>query len=250
MPMTQGLRLLSLAFAVSRTASLAAAPIALAGSDHDHAHDHSGGHYIGHAAAPGQPDDSKAKARTIVVTMSDEMRFQPKTITVKQGETIRFVVKNVGALSHEITLGTWEELLVHRALMEEHREMQNDDPNAVTVAPGGSKTLIWTFTKTGSFDFACLIHGHMPTGMADKSADVTASGRRTTPLDMHEAVSKIAAIGAGNWMSWLRPLPDRTIKNDGRPGHLPPRRLATGSFGSCGRGRCWRPDGCPAASHI
>lgn len=34
--------------------------------------------------------------RTVTVEMSDNMRYTPSEIQVKKGETIRFVVKNVG----------------------------------------------------------------------------------------------------------------------------------------------------------
>jgi len=97
--------------------------------------------------------------------MSDEMRFSPETVTVKRGETIRFVVKNAGELRHEMTLGTMEELVEHAAVMEKYPDMEHDDPNAVTVEPGQTKTILWKFTKAGSFDFGCLVPGHMPAGM-------------------------------------------------------------------------------------
>jgi uncharacterized cupredoxin-like copper-binding protein len=37
--------------------------------------------------------------RTITIEMSDNMRYTPSNIQVKQGETVRFVVKNVGQVS-------------------------------------------------------------------------------------------------------------------------------------------------------
>jgi uncharacterized cupredoxin-like copper-binding protein len=147
------------------TLGLLAAP-ALAAPGHSGGHgSHGGGHYDGHAAALGEPGDPKAKARTISIVMSDEMRFSPETVTVKRGETIRFVVKNHGQLRHEMTLGTMDELVEHAKVMEQHPDMEHDDPNAVTVEPGQSKTILWTFTKAGSFDYGCLVPGHMPAGM-------------------------------------------------------------------------------------
>lgn len=149
---------LTLALALLATPALAAPGH---GGGHGGGHDH----YDGHAAALGEPGDPKAKARTINVVMSDEMRFNPETVTVKRGETIRFVVKNAGELRHEMTLGTMEELVEHAAVMEKHPDMEHDDPNAVTVEPGQTKTILWKFTKAGSFDFGCLVPGHMPAGM-------------------------------------------------------------------------------------
>lgn len=138
------------------------------GAGHSHGHDDKKGAYSGHAAALGEPGDPKARARVININMTDEMRFQPATVTVSKGETIRFNIKNSGQLKHELTLGTMEELKEHAAVMQKHPEMEHDDPNAVTVEPGQTKTLTWKFTKGGTFDFACLIPGHMESGMKGK----------------------------------------------------------------------------------
>ncbi|WP_300297441.1 cupredoxin family protein [Ferrovibrio sp.] len=146
--------------ALALTSGLPAAP-ALAGPGHGGGHSH----YDGHAAALGEPGDPKAKARTVNVVMTDEMRFTPGTVTVKRGETIRFIVKNDGQLRHEMTLGTMDELTEHAKVMEQHPDMEHDDPNAVTVEPGETKTILWKFTKAGSFDYGCLVPGHMPAGM-------------------------------------------------------------------------------------
>lgn len=133
------------------------------GGHHDHGPATSG--YDGHAAALGEPGDPKAAARVVQVIMRDTMRFEPATVTVKKGETIRFVVKNAGQLKHEMTLGTMAELLEHAEVMQRFPDMEHDDPNAVTVAPGESREILWKFTKAGSFDFGCLIPGHLQGGM-------------------------------------------------------------------------------------
>jgi len=148
-------------------ALLCAPASAHADAGHKHGHDHGTrpGAYDGHAAALGEPGDPKAKARVVNVTMTDEMRFQPAQVTVARGETILFVVRNTGQLRHEMSLGTMDELLEHAKVMEKHPEMEHDDPNAVTVDPGKSKTIVWKFTKPGTFDFACLIPGHLAGGM-------------------------------------------------------------------------------------
>jgi len=139
--------------------------ISTAGADPGHKHGAKSGAYDGHAAALGEPGDPKARARVVNVAMSDEMKFQPAQITVAKGETIKFVVKNNGQLKHEMTLGTMAELVEHAQVMQKFPEMEHDDPNAVTVDPGKSKTIIWKFTKAGSFDYGCLVPGHMEGGM-------------------------------------------------------------------------------------
>lgn len=122
----------------------------------------------GHAAALGQPGDPAKATRTVVVSMSDSMRFTPSRIAVKKGETIRFVVKNTGRIKHEMVLGTLAELREHAATMAKFPEMEHDDPNAITVEPGRSGELVWHFSKAGHFAFACLVPGHFEAGMHGK----------------------------------------------------------------------------------
>ena len=93
------------------------------------------------------------------------MRFSPANITVKAGETIKFVLNNVGKLKHEFVLGTDKELKEHYQQMLKFPEMEHDEPNMVTVAPGKTGVVIWTFTQAGKVDFACLLPGHYGAGM-------------------------------------------------------------------------------------
>ena len=119
----------------------------------------------GHAAALGKPGDPARVDRTIEIATSDDMRFSPSEIRVKRGQTIRFKVVNGGQMKHEMVLGTLAELKAHAALMRKFPEMEHDDPNAVTVEPGKAGELVWLFTRTGNFDFACLVPGHFEAGM-------------------------------------------------------------------------------------
>ena len=119
----------------------------------------------GHAAALGKPADVKHATRTMQIVMGDNMRYEPKRIDIKQGETIRFVVRNDGKVKHEMVLGTMAELTKHAALMLKFPDMEHDDPNAVSVEPGKVGEFAWTFTKVGTFDFACLEPGHFEAGM-------------------------------------------------------------------------------------
>jgi uncharacterized cupredoxin-like copper-binding protein len=129
------------------------------------------GHHRGddHAAIghPGKPGDA---SRTVQVDMTDTMRFTPARIDVRRGETIRFVIKNSGALRHEFVLGTMQELKQHAELMRRFPEMEHDDPNLLQVGPGQTGELLWKFDKTGTVDFACLQPGHFEAGMAGKVA--------------------------------------------------------------------------------
>ena len=112
--------------------------------------------------------DAKAVKRTVEFTMSDNMRFTPDRLEVKQGETVRIVVKNQGAVLHEFVLGTQAELDKHAALMIKFPNMEHDEPYMAHVPPGKTGEIVWTFNRSGDFDFACLIAGHYQAGMVGK----------------------------------------------------------------------------------
>lgn len=119
--------------------------------------------------AAGQPGENHSVDRTIQVEASDRMRFSSEEWSVKPDETIRFVVSNTGQIPHEFVIDTIQGNAIHReGMMEAMAEdgmMQHDDPNSVSVAPGESGELIWTFSKSGNFEAACNIPGHYQAGM-------------------------------------------------------------------------------------
>lgn len=116
--------------------------------------------------------EARSVRRTIEVKLTDDMRFTPDRVEVKQGETIRFVHKNMGTAMHEFVLGTKAELDEHAALMKKFPGMEHDEPYMAHVPPGQQRELIWTFNRSGDFDFACLLPGHYEAGMRGK-VDVT-----------------------------------------------------------------------------
>jgi len=128
-----------------------------------------------HGASIGVAGQASRTTRTVVVDMTDSMRFNPSSVAVAQGETVRFVVKNSGQLKHEFVLGTEKELKEHYEVMKKFPEMEHADPNMVTVAPGKTGEVIWQFTKAGKVDFACLQPGHYDAGM--KGAVSVAAGK-------------------------------------------------------------------------
>lgn len=116
----------------------------------------------------GKQGDPKKVTRTITIDMSDKMRFGPANITVKEGDTIRFVVTNKGNMMHEMVIGTMRELMEHGELMKKHPGMEHDEPYMSHVSPGKKEEMVWQFTKTGDYYFACLIPGHFEAGMIGK----------------------------------------------------------------------------------
>lgn len=108
---------------------------------------------------------AKRVKRTLVVTMSDQMRFTPDTLTLRQGETVRIRLSNQGRMLHEFVLGTRQELDDHAALMLKFPTMAHDEPYMAHVPPGQTGEIVWTFNRAGNFNFACLIAGHYQAGM-------------------------------------------------------------------------------------
>lgn len=116
----------------------------------------------------GEPGNPRKPSRTIEITMHErdgKMEFAPKTIAARKGEQIKFVLRNGGELHHEFVLASAAENRKHAKLMEKYPDMEHDDPNASRLAPQKSHELLWRFTKTGTFEFACLIPGHREAGM-------------------------------------------------------------------------------------
>lgn len=132
-----------------------------------------------HTAALGKPGDAGKVDRSVEITMSDTMRFSPSRVTARKGETIRFVLNNTGKLKHEMVLGSIKELKEHAAMMKKMPEMVHADPNMTSVEPGKTGELIWQFTRSGKFGFACLQPGHFEAGMKGK---VVVAGVRSAPL--------------------------------------------------------------------
>jgi uncharacterized cupredoxin-like copper-binding protein len=135
---------------------IALATVAAPALGHDkHAHE---------SYSAGEPGNPKKPSRTIEVEMS-EMEYTPSRIEVKRGEQIRFLIRNVGKEDHEFLLATTEENLKHAEMMKKHPHMEHDEPNAVRLAPNKSAEILWRFTKSGTFEYSCLIPDHRDYGM-------------------------------------------------------------------------------------
>lgn len=113
----------------------------------------------------GVPGDTAKVSRTIELDASDEMRFSKKDLKVRKGETIRFVITNIGKVRHEFSLGTKQELVEHYEQMKKFPDMVHEEANKVTIDPGQKGEVVWKFTKPGVVDFACLHPGHYDAGM-------------------------------------------------------------------------------------
>ncbi|MFN0318502.1 MAG: plastocyanin/azurin family copper-binding protein [Burkholderiales bacterium] len=156
----------------------------MAGMDHSQhgtlkqvaAKDDHGAHGSPHGhggSAAGNPGDASKVTREIKIAALDAMRYDPTNITVKMGETIRFVVTNMGQVQHEFIIADAKEHEEHAQMMRKMPNMKHEDSNALTLAPGETKVLLWEFGKGGEFEVACHVPGHFEAGMRGK---VTVSG--------------------------------------------------------------------------
>ena len=128
---------------------------------------HAGGHHDGMEV--GKPGDASDVSRTVKITMSEKddgrMLFEPASLQVKNGETIRFSIENAGELEHEFVLDTPQNIQKHKEMMAMSPDMKHQDANAIRLMDATGGEIIWTFSNTGTFEFACLIPGHYESGM-------------------------------------------------------------------------------------
>ena len=114
-----------------------------------------------------------------------------KIIEVKKGETIKFVVINLGELVHEFNIATKEMHIKHQPEMmmmvekdillgdridlkkmkeaaKTDHSMAHSHSNSVLLEPKKSADLIWKFSKNTKLEAACNIPGHYESGMVAK----------------------------------------------------------------------------------
>tara|TARA_Y100001970_G_C14185113_1_gene832134 strand:- start:1213 stop:1716 length:504 start_codon:yes stop_codon:yes gene_type:complete len=128
--------------------------------------------------------------RVINIKMYDNY-YEPNVLKVKEGETIKFIVQNLGKMVHEYNIATKEMHIKHQPEMQklvEHgilkinkidmvkmKEMSKKDhslshshANSVIVEPNKTKEIIWKFSKNTVLEIACNVPGHYQAGMVGK----------------------------------------------------------------------------------
>lgn len=115
-------------------------------------------------ACSSQPSSPSTGARTVQVSATDSMEFVPGEFEFAAGETVRFEVTNTGELPHEFFIGDSAAQEEHAAEVAEMPGM-HDEPTGVTVDPGETATLEYTFTEPGELFAACHVPGHYEAGM-------------------------------------------------------------------------------------
>jgi len=118
--------------------------------------------------AAGEAGNRAQVNKTIEIRMIEQngrMLFTPPQVTINRGDTVRFIVRNSGALEHEMVIDTLEGNQRHKVQMQANPDMEHADPNAVRVESAKVGEIVWKFTHSGVFEYACLIPGHYEAGM-------------------------------------------------------------------------------------
>jgi uncharacterized cupredoxin-like copper-binding protein len=112
---------------------------------------------------------SRAPARTVNIDMKD-IAFQPTTFTAQRGERVRFVFHNRGQLPHDAFIGDAQAQAEHEREMRQgdddgHGMHEGGDGKGITVEPGKTGHLTYTFDRTGTIEIGCHQPGHYAAGM-------------------------------------------------------------------------------------
>ena len=115
-----------------------------------------------------------ATTSPVRVVMNDRFRYRPSSIMVRAGRRVTFAVTNAGKLPHEFTLGDRGTQLDHERQMQEmaptgvHVHDHTHDSaggGTLTVPPGETRRLTWTFEEPGLVLYGCHVLGHWAAGM-------------------------------------------------------------------------------------
>ncbi len=100
-----------------------------------------------------------AHPRMIVLRMDDHLEFVPAEVSVTPGETILFVLPNVGSsLTHEFQIGPADRVALDQADGQIVVEVDKIEPLHVDY-------MTYTFGSIGPYAFACHEPGHYEAGM-------------------------------------------------------------------------------------
>ena len=132
--------------------------------------------------------------KTVEIKMYDNY-FEPNVIKVKKGETVKFIVSNLGELVHEYNIATKEMhikhqpemmmmveneiLLIDRVDKEKMKQMAKKNPsmahshsNSLLLSPGEKGELVWKFSNKAKLEAACNVPGHYEVGMIAKINEI------------------------------------------------------------------------------
>ena len=110
-----------------------------------------------------------------------DIAFEPDTLEVEQGATVRFEFTNTGETPHDAFIGDASAQQDHEREMRETEDADNgmdgmgteDEGDGITLEPGESGELTYTFDQAGAIEIGCHQPGHYDAGM---KVDVTVGG--------------------------------------------------------------------------
>lgn len=104
--------------------------------------------------------------RVVEVEMVD-IGFEPGAVRVAAGEEVTFRFTNTGIVPHDAFVGDEDAQAEHEREVGDDAGMHHGDEeeDAVTVAPGETGTLTYTFEETGTTVIGCHQPGHYEDGM-------------------------------------------------------------------------------------
>lgn len=119
-----------------------------------------------------KPGPAWATGAPVRVVMNDHFRYRPSAIMVRAGRRVTFAVTNAGKLPHEFTLGDRATQLDHEREMRLMPAMGGHvhthgsaGGGTLTVPPGQTRRLSWTFDEPGLVLYGCHVLGHWAAGM-------------------------------------------------------------------------------------
>ena len=120
----------------------------------------------GASLSPSSAPAASASAGTqrIEVTLTDQLKMEPADLSVKAGQPVTFVVTNVGAIEHEFYLGD-EATQAEQEAMMQAGEMVHDTSEGISLEPGETKELTYSFDAAGQTLAGCHVSGHYDAGM-------------------------------------------------------------------------------------
>tara|TARA_B100001057_G_scaffold32904_1_gene29824 strand:+ start:3023 stop:3532 length:510 start_codon:yes stop_codon:yes gene_type:complete len=135
----------------------------------------------------GEKGDPNKIDRVVNIKMYDNY-YEPNIVKIKKGETIKFIVQNLGEMVHEYNIGTKEMHIKHQPEMQKlidheiitvdkidrikmkkmskmDHSLGHSHANSIMLEPKTSGEIIWKFTKDINLEMACNIPGHYESGM-------------------------------------------------------------------------------------
>ena len=135
----------------------------------------------------GEKGDPNKIDRVVKIKMYDNY-YEPNLVKIKKGETIKFIIENLGEMVHEYNIGTKEMHIKHQPEMQKlidheillvdkidkikmkkmskmDHSLGHSHANSVMLEPKTSGEIIWKFSKNIDLEMACNIPGHYESGM-------------------------------------------------------------------------------------